>query len=107
MHFSFFHLGSDDTTGYDDGVQALFQMMTLLHRLFFPPRKLVSLGECAGVEIPKNGETMISPCVSDRSFNTLCWSTCVMIFFYKKLSCLELKMTIITFPRKDLPIESI
>ena len=30
-----FHLGSDDTTGYDNGVQALFRMMRLVHRLFF------------------------------------------------------------------------
>lgn len=29
MHIFIFRLGSDDTTGYDDGVQALFHTMTL------------------------------------------------------------------------------
>ena len=32
--FFILRLGSDDTTGYENGVQALSRMMRLLHRLF-------------------------------------------------------------------------
>ena len=35
MHFFIFRLGSDDTTGYEDGVQALFQTMRLFAPIVF------------------------------------------------------------------------